>query len=447
MPGNSRPWYVLGCVVTAQLMVAVDATILALALPSAIDDLGLSSAGATWVMAGYVLTAGSLMITGGRIAQAMGYRLMMSCGLIVFGIASAVGGSAGDGQVLIAARVVQGVGAAVLTPAAMARLSAAFPGDERQRAYGIFGMVMGSGTAIGVLLGGILTESVGWRWCMYINILFVVVALTFSALARDRSTRSAGHFRGAWRGLILATGAGALLQALTETDNPTAALTFALAGIVVLAVFLVLDRTADTPMIPVALFTASARVSAYLALFLWGVATIATFVGVSETLQRDLAFSPLVSGALFLIYPVTIQTGLLVGRRGLLGSPASSIGIGLILIGIGQAVLAVFPAGLPSILLALGIMGFGTSRVMPTANSAMNENAGRHAGVAGAIGSTLQQLGGSVGLAIPVALLPFTDHAASVAAGVSAISLVAGAIFVLAIRKTPTFATTIGSKQ
>ncbi|WP_247596218.1 MFS transporter [Rhodococcus sp. PAMC28707] len=166
----------------------------------------------------------------------------------------------------------------MLTPAAMARLSAAFPGADRHRAYGIFGMIMGSGTAVGVLLGGILTESAGWRWCMYINVLFVVVALIFSVYARDFPERSPGHLRGAWRGLILAAGAGALLQALTVTDNPTEALVFALAGLIVIVVFSVLDRASSTPLIPVVLFTDRARASAYLAHFLWAVATIATFV-------------------------------------------------------------------------------------------------------------------------------------------------------------------------
>lgn len=446
MTEGPRPWQVLACVATAQLMVAVDATILALALPSAIPDLELSSAGATWVMAGYVLTAGSLMITGGRIAQALGYTRMMTCGLVIFAVASAVGGSADNAGVLIAARVVQGVGAAVLTPAAMARLSAAFPGADRHRAYGIFGMIMGSGTAVGVLLGGILTESAGWRWCMYVNVLFVVVALIFSVYARDSPERSPGHLRGAWRGLILAAGAGALLQALTVTDNPTEALVFALAGLIMIVVFSVLDRASSTPLIPVVLFTDSARASAYLALFLWGVATITTFVWVSGTLQRDLGFSPLAAGAFFLVYPATIQIGLFVGRRGLLGSSANAISIGLSLIGFGQAVLALVPMSLFSMLFALGVMGFGTSRVMPTANSSMNQNAGLHAGVAGAIGSTLQQLGASVGLAIPVALVPVTDHAASVAAGVAAISLTLGAIYVSVTQKAAESKATIGPR-
>lgn len=431
MAMKRNPWLVLGAVVTAQLMVGVDSTILALAVPDMAADLRLSSAAVAWVMAGYVLAAGSLMIASGRIAQAIGYARMMSLGLIVFGLASVVGGAANAGWVLIGARVVQGIGAAAMIPAAMARLSAAFPGEGRQRAYGIFGMIMGSGTAIGLLLGGVLTQLASWRACMYINVAFVAISLVFSALAGDRVERSIGHGRGSWRGLLLAVGAASVIQALTAVDSVAQAAIFGVAGAAVIGVFGVYDRRSLTPLIPAALFHHPGRRVAYLGLFLWGVATISTFVAASRSLQHDHQLAPLVVGVLFLIYPATIQLGLFVSRRGGARAPSQPIGVGLALIGVGQIIFAVSFGGLAPILAALGLMGLGTSQLMPNANSAMNQDAGSHAGVAGAVGTTLQQLGGSVGLAVPVAFATASAHATSLAAGITALALLGGSLIAL----------------
>lgn len=434
MTSKPKPRFVLGAVVTAQLMVGVDATILALAIPEMAADLRLSSGALAWVMAGYVLAAGSLMIAGGRIAQAAGYSRMMNLGLLVFGLASAVGGAADAGWVLISARVAQGVGAAAMTPAAMARLSSAFPGEGREKAYGVFGMIMGSGTAIGLLLGGALTQFASWRACMYVNIAFVAIALLASLLAGDRDRRSPGHGRGWWRGALLAIAAASIIQALTVVDAPGQAAAFGIAGVVVMGAFAVCDRTSTAPLIPTTLFRNSTRRVAYLGLFLWGVATISTFVAASGSLQHRHQLDPLVVGTLFLIYPATIQLGLFVSRRLRTRPPASCIGVGLALIGTGQVVFALSPDGLSAVLAALGLMGVGTSQVMPNANSAMNRDAGPHAGVAGGVGTTLQQVGGSVGLALPVSLAVATTRATSLAAGVTALALLAGSF--LALRRT-----------
>lgn len=434
MTREQRPWLVLGAVLAAQLMVGVDATILALAVPEMAADLNLSASAVAWVLAGYVLAAGSLMIAGGRVAQAVGYTRAMTVGLCIFGAASVIGGAAQDGELLIAARVAQGIGAAVMTPAAMARLSAAFPGEDRARAYGVFGMIMGSGTAIGLLLGGVLTQFSGWRACMYVNVVFVVVSLVLSAMARDRVEPSAGHARGWWRGLLLAAGAASIIQALTSVEDAYLALAFGAVGVVVVAIFAASDRRSVAPLVPVVLFRDPVRRVAYLGLFMWGVATITTFVTASGSLQRDHELAPLTVGALFLVYPVSIQLGLAAARRLGTRTGTRAIAIGLALLGLGQAVFAVAPTGLATVLGALILMGLGTSQVMPNANSAMNQNAGQHAGVAGAVGTTLQQVGGSVGLAAPVALAAMTGHTTSVAASVTALALLLTSL--LAFRAT-----------
>lgn len=201
-------------------MVGVDATILALAVPGMTSDPDLSARSVAWIMAGYVLAAGALMIAGGRVSQAVGYTRMVTPGLVTFGLSSAVGGAAEAGWVLIGTRVVQGVGAAAMTPVATARLPAALPADGRAKAYGVFGMIRGSGTAIGLLLGGVLTQLSSWRACMYVNLVFVAVSLTFSVLAKDRLERSPGYGRGWWRGGILGAGAALIIQALTVVQTP-----------------------------------------------------------------------------------------------------------------------------------------------------------------------------------------------------------------------------------
>ncbi|OYO10054.1 hypothetical protein CGZ98_13225 [Enemella evansiae] len=431
MTHRMQPWSVLAAVVTAQLMIGVDATILSLAIPEMTAELRLSDGGVAWVMAGYVLAAGSLMIAAGRAAQAIGYARVMTAGLLVFGVASVVGGAAPDGWLLIAARVAQGIGAAALTPAAMARLSAAFPGESRAKAYGIFGMIMGSGTAIGLLLGGVLTQLASWRACMYVNVVFVLVSLGFSARARDRADRTAGHAHGWWRGIVLAGGAAAIIQALTAVDHPARALAFGAAGVLVLGGFVVVDRRSTSPLIPGALFQNPTRRVAYLGLLLWGFATINTFVTASRSLQQERGLAPLLVGGLFLVYPLAIQLGLFASRRFGERPAARSIGIGLALMAAGQTVFAIAGTGVGGVLAGLVLMGVGTSQVMPNANSAMNRDAGPHAGVAGAVGTTLQQLGGSLGLAIPVALTLGTSHAAQAAAGVTAAALVIGAALAL----------------
>ena len=426
-----RPWTVLGAVATGQLMVGVDATILALAVPGIDADLNLAAGTLAWVMAGYVLAAGSLMIAGGRIAQAVGYRRVMTVGLVTFGLASAIGGAATEGWVLVAARVAQGVGAAAMTPAAMARLSAAFPHEARSRAYGIFGMIMGSGTAIGLVLGGLLTQTLGWRACMYVNVAFVAIALILSSLGQDRIEQSADHGRGWWRGIVLAAGVASIIQSLISVDDFVQSLAFGVTGITVVAVFAVSDQRSHAPLVPFGVFRNPTRRVAYVGLFMWGIATINTFVTASGSLQDVHQIPPLAVGLLFLVYPASIQLGLFVGRRIAPRPETWSIGVGLALLGAGQIVFALAPEALATVLGALVLMGLGTSQIMPNANSAMNRDAGKHAGVAGAVGTTLQQLGGSVGLAVPVALAAVTTQSVSVTATLTALALVLASIVAL----------------
>lgn len=305
-----RRWLVLAAVTVAQLMVAVDATILALALPQAAADLDMGQAAMSGTISGYVLAAGALMIMCGRLGQRYGYTRMMNIGLVGFALFSLLGGAAASGWILVLARAGQGVSAAVLTPSAMARLSAAFPGEGRARAYALFGVVMGSGTAIGMLLGGTLAQWSGWRWALYINVVFVLVSLCASSLAGDSQDRRRDQRVGIARGLALATSATGLIGALTLSSAPVLAATLLAVGLVALWVFVRLDTHTPDPLVPRELLHSPERRAAYGGLLLWGVATIGTFVAISDILQKNLNVAPLATGLLFLVYPASVQVGL-----------------------------------------------------------------------------------------------------------------------------------------
>src|SRR6188472_2008103 len=187
---HTRRWWILALIGLAQLMVVLDATIVNIALPSAQRDLGFSNDSRQWIVTAYALAFGSLLLLGGRIGDLFGRKRTFIAGLIGFAVASAIGGAAGSFGVLVAARAAQGVFGALLAPAALALLAITFTEpSERGKAFGIFGAIAGGGSAIGLLLGGILTEWLSWRWCLYVNLLIAVPA-AFAAL---RLIENVGH--------------------------------------------------------------------------------------------------------------------------------------------------------------------------------------------------------------------------------------------------------------
>src|SRR6516162_2540550 len=188
VPGQARPvgtaaasarrWWILGVVGLAQLMVVLDATIVNIALPSAQRDLGLSNADRQWVVTAYSLAFGGLLLLGGRLSDLVGRRRMLIIGLVGFAAASAVGGAANSFAVLVIGRGAQGAFGAMLAPAALSTLTVTFSDPaERGKAFGVYGAIAGGGGAVGLLLGGVLTEYLSWRWCLYVNVLRAVVAV------------------------------------------------------------------------------------------------------------------------------------------------------------------------------------------------------------------------------------------------------------------------------
>src|ERR1700727_2457933 len=250
-----RRWLVLVVVAVAQLMVVLEPTVVNIALPSAQHALGFSNNDRQWVVTCYALAFGSLLLLGGRIGDMFSRQRVLITGLAGFAVASAIGGAAVSFPMLVTARTLQGAFGALLAPAALGTLTSTFSDPrERGRAFGVFGSVAGGGGAVGLILGGVLTQYVSWRWPLYVNLFFAAVAIA-GALKYMRSNRPATRPRMDWAGTILAS-AGLFLIVFgfshAELAGWTAALTIGslVVGVVLLAAFVLAERRARHPLLP-----------------------------------------------------------------------------------------------------------------------------------------------------------------------------------------------------
>jgi MFS family permease len=221
-PGQDpRRWWALAVIAIAQLMVVLDASIVTIALPSAQHDLGISDANRQWVVTAYTLAFGGLLLLGGRIADYTGRKRIFIIGLIGFAAASGLGGAAQNSGELFSARALQGVFAALLAPAALSLISVTFTdAKERSRAFGVYGGISGGGAAIGLILGGLLTEYASWRWCLLVNIP-IAVFTALAALRNVHESKAQGNTRYDIPGAVLvSTGLVALVYGFTEAAKP-----------------------------------------------------------------------------------------------------------------------------------------------------------------------------------------------------------------------------------
>jgi EmrB/QacA subfamily drug resistance transporter len=392
-------------------MVVLDATIVNIALPSAQKDLGFSDASRQWIITAYALAFGSLLLLGGRIGDLFGRKWVFVAGLAGFAVASALGGVAQSFGLLVGARALQGVFGAMLAPAALSLLTTTFTEPtERNKAFGIFGAIAGSGAAVGLLLGGILTEYLSWRWCLYVNLAFAGVAVVGAMVLLTNSrpadkpkldipgtiTGSAGLF-----GLVY----GFSHAAETSWTNGTT-IAFLIAGLALLAVFVVLQQRVANPLLPLRIVLDRDRGGSYLAIGLSGIAIFGVFLFLTYYLQQNLNFSPIKTGLGFLpmtfaimFSATTSQTKLLpkVGARPLVGAGLVLGAIGMIyLTGIGP-----HSSYASHVLPALIIMGLGFGLIFaPAISSATLGVDPSDAGVASAMVNTMQQIGGSIGTAL-----------------------------------------------
>ena len=408
---HRRRWAILAVIGLAQLMVVLDATIVNIALPSAQEALAFSDESRQWIVTAYALAFGSLLLLGGRIGDLIGRKRVFIIGLGGFAAASALGGLAGSFEMLVGARALQGVFGALLAPAALSLLSTTFtePG-ERAKAFGIFGAIAGGGGAIGLLLGGVLTEYLSWRWCLYVNLAFAVPAALMAArlLVHDPSTGESGIDI---PGTVAATiGLFMLVFGFSsaETDGWADPMTIGslIAGVVLLGAFYVIQREVKNPLLPLSIVKDRVRGGAYIAVAISGAGMFAVFLFLTYFLQLNLGMSPVETGLAFLpmigalMIAATLSTSAFLPRVG--SRPLITLGM---LVGAG-ALIALTTLStdstyvgivLPSII-ALGLgMGLIIAPAMGTATLGVEAN---HAGIASATVNTAQQIGGSIGTAL-----------------------------------------------
>ncbi|WP_432524525.1 MFS transporter [Kineococcus sp. SYSU DK006] len=414
-PAARAPWVVLAVLSLAQLMVVLDATIVNIALPTAQQALGFSDENRQWVVTSYALAFGSLLLLGGRLSDVVGRKPMFLVGLVGFALASALGGAAEGFGVLVLARALQGAFGAMLAPAALSLLTTTFTEPAaRTRAFGIFGGVSGAGGGIGLLLGGLLTEHLSWRWCLYINVVLAVVAVAAGAVLLEH--RRPGHRPPLdWPGVATAVlGLVGVVYGLAnaEVDGWSAPGTwgFLVAGVLLLAAFCLLQSRVAHPLLPLRVVVDRNRGGSLLAMAVTGAGMFGIFLFLTYYLTGTLGYSPVQTGLGFLpmIAAISVAAGVVgsallprVGPRPLVPTGMLLAAAGMVLltrIGAESSYVTVVLPGL--VVTGLGL-GFLFSSAMATATLGVRA---ADAGVASATANTAQQIGGSIGTALLSAL-------------------------------------------
>jgi len=454
---ENRKWWTLVAVSFGLFMIMLDNTIVNVALPTMQRSLGLKVSELEWIVTGYALTFGAFMLTGGKLADMYGRRLMFVVGLVIFSAASLACGLAGGATLLIAARVIQGLGAALMNPATLSIITVTFPPRQRGTAIGIWAGVSALALAIGPLLGGIITERINWNWIFFINVpigaLAIAAAYAFITESRDTSHEQRLDLPGL---VTSAVGLFALSYALIQANqygwtSSRILVSFAIAA-VSLVTFVLLETHQRLPMLDLSLFKNKVFSGANTVMLLVGLAMFGVIFFVSLYVQNILGYSPIQAGAAFLPWTLLIvvlapQAGRIADRAG----PRWLVTVGMILF---AASLLVFSragadASYWDLLPAMILGGIGLSSVMaPVTATAMGSVPRDKAGVGSAVLNSMRQVGGSLGVAIMGAVVahsvttpgrPTPDefvtgyhHALEVA---TVIVLVGAVIAVLTLRK------------
>jgi len=409
---DPRRWWVLGVVGLAQLMVVLDATIVNIALPTAQHDLGFSNADRQWVVTAYSLAFGSLLLLGGRLSDLLGRRRMLIIGLTGFAAASALGGAATGFPMLIIGRAIQGGFGALLAPAALSTLAVTFSDPaERGKAFGVYGAIAGAGGAVGLLLGGVLTEWLSWRWCLYVNVILGLVAVGGAVRLLTNQRRDPNVHLDPAGTILVVAGLVGVVYGLSEAETkgwgaPTT-IALLVAGVVLLAAFVLVERRVAHPLLPLRIVLSRFRGGSYLAIGLSAIGLFGVFLFLTYYLQLILRYSPVITGVAFLpmiaalIATSTTVSAVLLPRIG----PRILVPAGLLVAAAGLVILAaqlgVHTSYPSTILPALVVIGLGLGLVFACAiNTATYGAAREDAGVASALVNTNQQVGGSIGTAL-----------------------------------------------
>lgn len=422
-PKIRNKWMALAVLAMTQLVVVLDGTIINIALPDAQAGLELSDLQRQWVVTAYALAFGALMLIGGRIADFWGRKRTYMVGMVGFGAASLYGGLAQSGADLIIARGLQGAFAALLAPAALALLTVTFPqGKDRNTAFAIFGTVAGAGAAIGLALGGLLTEFADWRWTLLINIFFVILGLIGGVLYLEES-KAQGKNRFDFAGAItVVLGLGSLVYGFTLSEhgwNEASTIAFLVAGVILLAIFVWIETKVAHPLLPIRVVTHRVRGASFLIQAIAGSVTIGATLYLTLHLQLALGMSPLTAGLATLPMPIAtmVLAAIITNQLPKVG-PRMFMIVGPLIIAASFVLLSFVTAGgnyFVQVLPALIVMGVGLAFVVvPLQNLSMTGVAPQDAGVASAVANSSTQIGGSIGLSVFTAV-----YVASVNSGVT----------------------------
>ncbi|GAA3851036.1 MFS transporter [Streptomyces lacrimifluminis] len=413
-PAEAPPrhrWWILAVIGVAQLMVVLDATIVNIALPSAQQDLGFSDGDRQWIVTAYALAFGSLLLLGGRIADLCGRKVTFLVGLVGFAAASAVGGAAGSFEMLVGARAVQGLFGALLAPAALSLLTTTFTdAKERARAFGVYGAIAGAGGAFGLLLGGVLTEHLDWRWTLYVNIVFAAVAFIGGAILLKRATRDKTARIDIPGAVLVSSGLFGLVYGFSnaESHDWSSPQTWGwlAAGAALLAAFTWWQTRAKYPLLPLRVLLDRNRGASFISVLLLGAGMFGVFLFLTYYLQQSLAYTPIETGLAFLpmiaglMITSTLATTVLVPRFG--PKPIVPLGMGISAAGMAWLTGLGLNSGYAGdIMPPLVVAGLGLGLVMAPAMALATEGVrAEDAGVASAAVNTMQQIGGSLGTAL-----------------------------------------------
>jgi EmrB/QacA subfamily drug resistance transporter len=449
---DPRRWAALAVLALVQLMIVLDQTVVNIALPSIQRDLGAGPTQLAWVVNGYLVAAGGLLMLGGRLGDLLGRRRMFVIGTVLFATASLLCGTAVNDTVLIVSRFVQGAGEALASPAALALVALLFTGrTERAKAFGIWGGISGIGSVLGVVLSGVIVDLVSWRWIFLINIPVAIIALVLvPRYVRAAELRSGGR-RADWLGAVLVTaGSVLIIKGLLATAEPGASVRSVglplVLGALGLAAFVVVQRRSANPLVPPRFFCNRTRVVANLSTVFLTSAMAAMFFLVTLYVQDVLGYTPLQSGLAYLPFCVAFGVGLGMGaqlsaRAGLRLTIVAAFLVGAA----GMVLLArvdVDSSFVGTLLPATVVIALGLALGLPALqNAGMHQLSDGDAGLGGGVQTAVQQLGSALGLAVLASIaIAAADRAGAgnVAAGavagyrlaflVMAAVLVAGAV-------------------
>ena len=418
---DPRRWLILAVIALAQLMIVLDATVVNIALPSAQRSLHFTTVDRQWVITAYALAFGSLLLLGGRVSSLAGRKVTFLSGLIGFAAASAVGGAATSFGMLVAARACQGAFGAFMAPSALSLLTTTFSGSkDRGRAFGVFGAIAGAGGAIGLLLGGVLTEYLSWRWCLYVNLFFAAIAATGGAILLGRHPRTGHHRLDIPGAVFVSSGMFCIVfgfsNAATHSWHTPSTWGFLIAGVLLLAIFAWWESRTTEPLLPLRVVLDRNRGGAYLSILIAGSGMFGIFLFITYYLQQTLGFSPVKAGLAFV--PMALCVAVFAGIAPRVEARAGayrSVAFGMMLMVVG---LVLFDrlglhAGYSSLLPGFMLFGAGAGLMnVPLTNAVMQATPAARAGIASALLNASREVAGLLGITVIGAVLRTRQGAA-----------------------------------